>query len=404
VTIELALRTVFWTSAAVVTYVYFGYPLLLRVGLFGRRKPLDLAGIPAQPPMVSVIIAARNEESAIEAKLKNLLSSSYPRERIQILVGSDGSSDRTEEIVRPLASEGVGLISFPIHQGKSAMQNRLVAAASGSILVFTDADCLLSHNAISEIVENFSDPTVGLVTGRPMYVNRSETDVTENEYTYLRYETWLREQESARGILAMASGSFFALRRSLWKPLDAHLGDDFALPLHVALSGFRNVLDSRVVAETQLLQSSPAAMLRLKVRIVSKDFRALLAQAHLLNPFANGRLAVALWSHKLLRWFVPYFLTSIFVSTSLLWAHPAFRNVAALQIAFYGAAVIGLVSHRRPLHPQWSVPASFCLVNFASLLGTLKCLAGRSSGRWEPERAKSAGAKTPEKATLVREP
>jgi hypothetical protein len=145
-------------------------------------------------------------------------------------------------------------------------------------------------------------------------------------------------------------------------------------------------------------------VLRLKVRIVSKDFHALLAQAHLLNPFANGRLAVALWSHKLLRWFVPYFLMAIFVSTSLLWAHPAFRDVAALQIAFYGAAVIGLVSHKRPLRPPWSVPASFCLVNFASLLGTLKCLAGHRSGRWEPERAKSAWAKTPEKATLVREP
>jgi cellulose synthase/poly-beta-1,6-N-acetylglucosamine synthase-like glycosyltransferase len=254
VTFESALQTVFWISIAVVTYVYFGYPPLLRVGLFGGRKPLNLAAITTQPPMVSVIIAARNEESGIEAKLRNLLSSSYPRECMEILVGSDGSSDRTEEIVRPLAYEGVGLISFPLHQGKSAMQNRLVAAASGSILVFTDADCLLSPYAISEIVANFSDPMVGLVTGRPVYVNRSETNVTENEDTYLRYETWLREQESARGILAMASGSFFALRRSLWKPLDARLGDDFVLPLHVARSGFRNVLDSRVVAETQLLQ------------------------------------------------------------------------------------------------------------------------------------------------------
>ena len=264
VTIELAVRTVFWVSGAAVAYVYFGYPLLLRIGLFGKRKPLTSGAPPMQPPMVTVIIAARNEESGIDAKLKNLLSSNYPRERLEILVGSDGSSDRTEELVRPLAAEGVGLISFPIHRGKSAMQNRLVAAASGSILVFTDADCLVSRSAISEVVENFRDPAIGLVTGRPIYVNRSETGVTENEGTYLQYETWLREQESARGILAVASGSFFALRRSLWSPLEAHLGDDFALPLHVAQSGFRNVLDPRVVAETHLSQSNPAAMVRLE--------------------------------------------------------------------------------------------------------------------------------------------
>ena len=404
-TIELAVRTVFWVSGAAVAYVYFGYPLLLRIGLFGKRKPLTSGAPPMQPPMVTVIIAARNEESGIDAKLKNLLSSNYPRERLEILVGSDGSSDRTEELVRPLAAEGVGLISFPIHQGKSAMQNRLVAAASGSILVFTDADCLVSRSAISEVVENFRDPAIGLVTGRPIYVNRSETSVAENEGTYLQYETWLREQESARGILAVASGSFFALRRSLWKPLDAHLGDDFALPLHVAQSGFRNVLDPRVVAETHLSQSNPAAMVRLKIRIVSKDFRALLAETDLLNPFAYGGVAAALWSHKLLRWFVPYFLVAIFLSTALLSAHPAFRVVLALQIAFYSVAIIGLLAHKRVLRAPWSVPASFCLVNFASLLGTLKCLSGRTSGRWEPKRSQSARSRvnSADSATLSRE-
>jgi poly-beta-1,6-N-acetyl-D-glucosamine synthase len=255
-------------------------------------------------------------------------------------------------------------------------------------------------------VENFSDPATGLVTGRPAYVNRSETGITENEDSYLRYETWLREQESACGILAMASGSFFALRRSLWKPLDADLGDDFVLPLHVIASGFRNVLDRRVVAQTELLQSNPAAMLRLKTRIVSKDFRALLAQANLLNPFANGRVALGLWSHKLLRWFVPYFLLAMLVISSLLSAHPAFRVLTQLQITFYAAASLGLVFlGRREIRAPWSVPASFCLVNFASLLGTLKCLAGRTSGRWEPERTLPmySRSRPPKSAKLSRE-
>ena len=182
----------------------------------------------------------------------------YPRDLVEILIGSDGSSDRTEDIVSTFAHEGVGLISFPQQQGKSAMQNGLVAAASGEILVFTDADCLLSPDALSLLVENFADPRVGLVTARPHYVNGSETSITENESLYLRYETWLRERESERGILAVASGSLFAMRRSLWQPLDPTLSDDFVLPLRVAKAGMLNRLDMRVSAVTRLSQNRPA--------------------------------------------------------------------------------------------------------------------------------------------------
>jgi cellulose synthase/poly-beta-1,6-N-acetylglucosamine synthase-like glycosyltransferase len=386
VTFQPAILTIFWLSLAAVAYVYFSYPFLLRLGLFGRPKPLNLGPVPAELPMISVIIAARNEEAGIEAKLRNLLASAYPRERVEILVGSDGSSDRTESIVRPLASEGVGLISFPIHQGKSAMQNRLVAAASGSILVFTDADCILTPDALDHLVSNFRDPAVGLVTGRPVYLNRSATDITENETGYLRYETNIRSEESARGILAVASGSLFALRRSLWKPLDSNLGDDFVLPLHVAKSGFRNILEPRAVAATRLTQSSPASMLRLKRRIVGKDFRALLAEPGMLNPFRQGRTAIGLWSHKLLRWFVPYFLIAILVSAIFLSAHPIFRIFSVAQIAFYVIALAGLLPHKRTIRSPWSIPASFCIVNLAALLGTMKSLTGRASGRWDPER------------------
>ncbi len=404
--IGLALAAVFWVSLTAVAYVYFGYPLALRLGIFGRRIALEPTAAPAEPPMVSVIIAAHNEESGIGEKLKNLLAASYPRERMEILVGSDGSSDRTEAIIRPLAAEGVGLISFPQHQGKSAMQNRLVAAASGSILIFTDADCLLAPDALSELVANFRDPAVGLVTGRPVYVNQRETAITQNESSYLGYETWLRVEESARGILAVASGSLFAVRRSLWKPLDHHLGDDFVVPLHVVKSGFRNVLEPRAIASTRLTQSNAGAMLRLKIRIVSKDFRALLREPSVLNPCRRGRTAVAvsLWSHKLLRWFVPYFLIAIFVAGILLSAHGAYRWLTGLQVAFYALAFAGLVPRKRALRAPWSLALSFCLVNLAALIGTMKCVAGRTSGRWEPDRGESPGASMTGSATLFREP
>lgn len=373
----------FRASLAAIAYVYFGYPLLLWLGVFGRKRSFVRG---RAQPMISIIVAAHNEESSIDAKLRNLLALYYPRDLVEILIGSDGSSDRTEEIVSAYAHEGVGLISFPKQQGKSAMQNGLVAAASGELLVFTDADCLLSRHALSFIVENFADPCVGLVTARPRFENERETSITENESLYLRYETWLRSQESERGILAVASGSLFAMRRSLWQPLDPALGDDFVCPLRVAKAGMLNRLDARISAVTRLSQNRPGSMLRMKARIISKDFRALLVHRDLLDPSRHGALAISLWSHKLLRWLVPYFLLAPMAASAALLGQPIFRVIFVLQIAFYGLARLGFARRMDSTASQWSIPMSFCVVNLAALLGTLRCLAGRTSGRWTPER------------------
>lgn len=380
---------VFWFLGFVVVYVYFGYPLLLKFHLLGSSKT-QYRGY--DKPLISVIVAAHNEESVIESKIKNLLSSDYPRERVEVLIGSDGSSDSTEDIVRRFAADGVGLISFPQQLGKSAIQNGLVAKASGSILIFTDADCTLSVDALSCLVENFDDEQVGLVSGIPRYLNDRETDITHNEDIYLRYETWLRTREGECGLLAMASGSLFGMRRKLWKPLDPNVGDDFALPLHVALSGKRNVLDCRVAASTRLTQNRVDSMFHLKVRIVSKDLRALLANGRILNPFPYGGLAVSLWSHKLLRWFVPYFLVALFLTNIFLCHVPFYRVIFLSQIMFYGIALVGLALRNNRLAFPFSIPTSFCIVNCASLIGTARCLMGRKSGSWKPVRKQSSAA------------
>jgi len=379
---------VFWACLATVIYVYLGYPLLLSLDVFGRPMAIRRERSPASWPTVSVIVAAHNEESQIEAKIRNILDSEYPRARIEILIGSDGSSDKTDSIVRRFVGQGVGLISFPQQQGKSAMQNRLVAAASGEILVFSDADCYFSSGVIAVALQKFADPRVGLVTARPRYTNEADTAITKNEGLYLRYETWLRREESRRGSLAMASGSFVAMRRSLWRPLQPALGDDFVLPLRCALAQMLNILDERISVVTRLSEHRPRAMLRTKIRIITKDFRALLAHASLLDPFRYRALAISLWSHKLLRWLVPYFLIANIVSTCFLLDRPFFRAMLALQIGFYGLALLGCSSPERLRSFPWSVPASFCIVNLAALIGTAKCFAGRTSGRWTPARAR----------------
>jgi cellulose synthase/poly-beta-1,6-N-acetylglucosamine synthase-like glycosyltransferase len=378
----------FWACVAIVGYVYAGYPLLLCMGVFGQRtdvRPEDVTAAGEMLPMVSVIVAAHNEEAAIAAKIRNVLASDYPRERMELLIGSDGSSDRTEEIVRGHAGEGVGLISFPQQMGKSAIQNGLAAAACGEILVFSDADCEFEAGALRMLVRNFADEEVGLVTAAPLYLNEGETAITRNESAYLRYESWIREEESRRGMLAMASGSLFALRRRLWRPLHRGMGDDFELPLRVALAGMRNVLERGAVTVTRLSQTDAAAMFRLKVRIVSKDFRALRGYGALLNPFKYGATAVGLWSHKLLRWLAPYFLLAMLVSSAFL-AGPFYRTIFLLQVTFCAAALLGFLWRGRALGFPWSVPASFCIVNVAALVGTWMSLTGRSAGRWTPVR------------------
>jgi cellulose synthase/poly-beta-1,6-N-acetylglucosamine synthase-like glycosyltransferase len=374
-------------------YVYAGYPALLAAGIFGRKRGSKKGARTKSEsvgPLVSVIVAAHNEEAAIESKIQNVLASDYGRERIEILIGSDGSSDRTEEIVRRYQSAGVGLVSFPSQQGKSAIQNGLVALASGSILIFTDADCTFDSSAIRTIVEDFEDPKVGLVTAFPRYENEAETSVTRNEGLYLRYESWIRAEESQRGLLAMASGSLFALRRDLWKPLDRNLGDDFELPLRTVLAGRICIADSRVIATTQLSQSTAESMFRLKARIVGKDLRALLEYRSILNPLQLGAVALSLWSHKLLRWLVPCFLLAMFASNLFLVRGPIYRATLAVQAAFYLLAFAGALTAGRRGGALLSLPYSFCLVNLAALVGIWRCITGRASGQWTPVRGESA--------------
>ena len=333
-----------------------------------------------------MIVAAHNEEAAIEAKINNILASDYPRELVEILIGSDGSSDRTEEIVRRYSGQGVGLISFPVQQGKSAIQNGLVSVSSGEILFFTDADCEIGPHALRMLVEHFSDPGVGLVTACPSYANEAENPVTENEGMYLRYESWLRRQESDRGLLAMASGSLFAVRRALWAPLDRNLGDDFELPLRVALVGSRNVAEPNASVTTRLSQNEHGSMFALKVRIISKDFRALRKYKSILNPFRHFGLSVALGSHKLLRWLVPYFLLGMLGCGALLLHSAFYRAFVIGLLTFFAFAGLSSLLGTRRIGLPWSVPASFCLVNLAALFGILKSFHGRGSGSWTPVR------------------
>lgn len=372
----------FWLFALLILYVYVGYPALLVSGALGKRRRTRQASI---YPFASVLIPAHNEEKVIRAKLQNVSAQDYPANRLETLVGNDGSTDKTAEVVKRTKAAVVQLINSDTPIGKSAIQNKLVERSAGDILIFTDADCLLPANAVRTMVRHFADPAVGLVTNCASISNDKETAVVEGEGLYWRYERWLRKQESDRGLLAMASGSLFAMRRELWSPLNANVGDDFVLPLRAARHGFRNILETRVSAQTVLSQNQPRSLFRMKARIISKDLRGLLQNASCLNPFVVGPIAVGLFSHKLLRWAVPYFLIAMFVSNLFLAGHTLYTVTLGAQIAFYTLAAVGLLAGRNVRFPL-SAALSFCVVNFAALFGTVHCLTFQSAGRWKTVR------------------
>lgn len=372
-----------WLCVGTIVYVYFGYPSFLALGILGPRRDVIKH---RQRHFVSILVPARNEEKTIVAKLQNLLSLDYPPDQFEILVGNDASTDRTASLVRDFPNSLVRLIDFPARQGKSAVQNALVARSRGDVLAFTDADCLLPPESLLRLSDNLADPDVGLVTNSVVFTNQWESEVVENEGLYWRYEKWLRLQESDRGMLAMASGSLFMMRRSLWRPLAHNLGDDFVLPLEVIRAGFRNVLEACVSASTPLGQSDSRTMLQMKMRIISKDFRGLLRYRECLNPCRSGRVALALFSHKLLRWSVPYFMFGAFLTNLFLLHSPVYILLFCLQVVFYLLAIAGFLLQSRKFRSPLSILSSLCLVNLAALLGTLSCFFGRQAGHWETVR------------------
>jgi len=374
----------FWFCLILVAYVYAGYPLLLVSGCLGGRRPIRKS---TMTPSLTIVVPAHNEEKNIRSKIENLLAQDYPSGKLEILIGNDGSTDRTVDIVNGLTEARLRLVSSPLQLGKSGIQNRMVAESTGDVLVFTDADCMLPPNGLRLLVEAFSDRHVGLITNCARMINEHETAVAESEGFYWRYERWIRSEESDRELLAMASGSLFALRRELWHTLDPDVGDDFVLPLRVVRAGFRNVLEERVAAATRLSQDQPHSMFRMKARIISKDLRGLIRNAACLNPFQLGWVAVGLWSHKLLRWAIPYFLIGLLLSNLFLAERNIYYGVFLVaQCGFYLVAALGLLLSRQRVKFPVSAVASFCLVNAAALFGTLHCLTWQDSGQWKTVR------------------
>ncbi|HET6348550.1 MAG TPA: glycosyltransferase family 2 protein [Candidatus Krumholzibacteria bacterium] len=336
------MNILFFASAAVIVYTYAVYPLILVV--WARMRSRHVEKRYRQIP-VSVVVAARNEELNISARIENLLAQEYPRDLVQIIVVSDGSTDRTAELARLHAVDGVQLLECSSPVGKATALNLGVAAATNDIIVFADARQRFSPNAIAELVSMFHDPGVGAVSGELILVAGEQTgEVHEGVGLYWHYEKLIRRNESAISSVVGATGSIYAVRRELYEPLAPNtLLDDFLVPMRIVLAGYR-VIFIRAARAFDFSSATASREFARKVRTLAGNFQAVAMEPRLLDPRANPVLFQFI-SHKLLRLVVPYFCIAAWVSSGLI-PHPFFHAVFVAQTLFYAVGFLNLTPLR----------------------------------------------------------
>ena len=381
---ECGVEAIFWLSVAAIGYAYVGYPLLLLLLSRIRPKPVKSGH---WTPSVTVIIAAYNEERDLAAKLENTLALDYPPSQLEILVTSDCSSDRTDEIARSFASRGVRLHRQEERHGKTAAQNAAVTKARGEIIVFSDATTHYRPDVLRLMVPAFADNSVGCVTGRVIYQDDKDSSVGTGTQSYWNYEFFLKKHESAVCSLIGVCGCMYAVRASAYIPLYNEACSDFIIATTMVEQGLRAVYVPEAVC-TEEPNRQAKKELAARVRIISQTFADLWRNRSVLNPFRSGFYAVQLWSHKLMRYLVPLFLIAIFIASAFLVRRNAFYAAMFLmQVVFYLAALVSWALERLGVtFSLLALPQYFVITNLASLIAFVKFLTGERYTRWEPSR------------------
>jgi cellulose synthase/poly-beta-1,6-N-acetylglucosamine synthase-like glycosyltransferase len=377
---------IFWLSIAFLFYAYGGFALL--VGLVGLVQRRGVRKLPITPS-VSLIIAAYNEEKVIGERLENALAMDYPRDRLQILVASDGSTDRTDDIVASYASRGVLLLSLP-RRGKIRTLNAAVTRANGKILVFSDANIMCRADTLRELVANFADPSVGGVAGHTTYtLDPASESSSYGERLYWRYDTWLKKLESQTGSIVSAHGGLYAIRRVLFKPIpDGAVTDDFAISTAVIAHGYRLVFEPNALA-TEVAVPEAQREFRRRVRLMTRGLRGVFLRRRLLNPRKYGFYSVVLASHKLARRLVPVSLAIVAVASIAAWSHgPLYQAAVLAQVVFYGMASVGYLLRRSRMGRLrlLYIPFYYCMANVACSVAWVHALRGRRIEVWQPQR------------------
>ena len=376
-----------WVGAGLVLYVYLGYPLLLSILERAFRRPIRKAEI---TPTVTLVISAFDEARCIGEKLENTLALDYPKDRLEVLVVSDASTDETDHIVAGFFDRGITLLRMPERRGKTAGLNAALRLVRGEIVVFSDANIRYAKDAIRHLVRAFADPTVGCVTGDSRYSDgRGGSAAHAQEDTYWGYERLIRRLESGLGSTVGGDGAIFAIRGALYTPLAPEAINDLVTPLQIVARGYRAVFEPHAVG----VEPSTGDFwreFRRKRRIVNRSWHGVMSVPAVLDPRRVGLFAWQVWSHKVLRWLL---LPALIVTAAgCILASPrgsmyqagVWLFAATLVLAGLGAVTPGRVGRiARLVHGAFY----FYLVNVAATLGIAMAVCGRVETVWRSERA-----------------
>ena len=385
----IILQVIFWISIFLILYSYVLFPALLQI--LARKKTFEFKPYPGNSlPRISVIISAYNEEGVIEEKFHSIIRGSYPSDQLEILIGSDASTDSTNAILKKLDEQHdcLRIFLFEERTGKPGIVNRLVEQSSGEILVLTDANVLLENETLSALVAPFSDPETGLVDTRMINKPYKKEGISRQEKYYISREVRIKYQESLLwGTMMGPFGGCYAVRKALYKPVPSNfLVDDFYINMWVLQQGARCIsnIEARVYED---VSNDQREEFRRKKRISAGNFQNLATFGHMLFSGKPG-ISLCFFSHKVIRWFVPIlvlasFGTSVALGIDLLF----YRILAGVHLLVFILPVIDHILRKIRIH---NIPlrfiSHFVLMNVALLAGLFRYIGGIRSNVWQPTR------------------
>ena len=372
---------IFWLSGIALFWTYFGYLLALKFFASIMTKTVEHRDI---TPPISIIITAYNEEKRIAQKLDNTLAIDYPKENMEIIVVSDGSTDQTDEIVKSYNDRGVSLLRVEGRHGKHYGQGRGIRKATNDLIVLTDATTFLESNGIKKIIRNFADPTIGCVSSEDRM--KSVGSSKSGEGAYVRYEMKLRSLESAVGSLIGVSGSFFAVRKQLTEGWIDNMSADFFMPLLTRKQGMRTITEPEAIGYYEVVNKPGKEFIR-KVRTIVHGLEVLFKFREMLNPFKYGFYSFKILTHKLSRWLVPFYLLLLFTANLFLWPVHMFYQVTLLaQVAINILAIIGVIFPGANRMALIRIPSFFVMVNWSIIVSWYYYCIGKEFIVWEPTK------------------
>ncbi|MCI0564655.1 MAG: glycosyltransferase family 2 protein [Nitrososphaera sp.] len=366
-------------SVFLIFFAYFGYPFTLVLAGWVSGRDVKTAMI---VPRVTFIITVHNEEKRIKDKLENTLSLDYPKVQLQILVASDGSTDRTIEIARDYSNRGVELLDIADRAGKENAQKEAVKKATGEVIVFSDVATMLERGGLQQLVSNFADPTVGCVSSEDRLSGRNGKP--SGEGFYVRYEMWLRRLESRANSLVGLSGSLFAARKEVCEDFSSEMQSDFRTVLNSIRMGLRGISDPRAIGFYQD-GADPTREWDRKIRTVLRGLTVFFGHLDLLNVLQYGLFSYQLFCHKLLRWSVPFFLIFALFSNFILASESlVFFLTLLLHVFFYSLGILGLRQSELTDKSLIKIPMYFLAVNISILVAWWRYLKGQRTVMWAP--------------------